>query len=114
MTQPRNVMKSLRVKDYLKVQRIETTIQSLSGAGAVDIVNDITELTTTGADALTLADGVTGQKKIVKMISDGGDGTLTPANFLDGTTLTFDNTDYAILYFNGSNWCLIGGNAAVA
>ena len=40
-------------------------VQSLSGAGAVDLTNLITELTTTGANALTLADGTTsGQIKI--------------------------------------------------
>ena len=66
-------------------------VQSLSGAGAVDLTNLITELTTTGANALTLADGTTsGQIKIVNMIVDGGDGTLTPATFANGTTITFD------------------------
>ena len=66
-------------------------VQSLSGAGAVDLDNLITELTTTGANALTLADGSTsGQIKIVNMIVDGGDGTLTPTTFANGTTITFD------------------------
>ena len=66
-------------------------VQSLSGAGAVDLTNLITELTTTGANALTLADGTTsGQVKIVNMIVDGGDGTLTPVTFASGTTITFD------------------------
>ncbi len=66
-------------------------VQSLSGAGAVDLTNLITELTTTGANALTLADGTTsGQVKIVNMIVDGGDGTLTPTTFANGTTITFD------------------------
>ena len=66
-------------------------VQSLSGAGAVDLTNLVTELTTTGADALTLADGTTsGQVKIINMIVDGGDGTLTPATFASGTTITFD------------------------
>ena len=66
-------------------------VQSLSGAGAVDLTNLITEVTTTGANALTLADGTTsGQIKIVNMIVDGGDGTLTPATFANGTTITFD------------------------
>jgi hypothetical protein len=51
----------------------------------------VTELTTTGANALTLADGTTsGQVKIVNMIVDGGDGTLTPVTFANGTTITFD------------------------
>ena len=66
-------------------------VQSLSGAGAVDLTNLITEVTTTGADALTLADGSTsGQVKIINMIVDGGDGTLTPVTFANGTTITFD------------------------
>ena len=66
-------------------------VQSLSGAGAVDLTNLITEVTTTGADALTLADGTTsGQIKIINMIVDGGDGTLTPVTFANGTTITFD------------------------
>ena len=66
-------------------------VQGLTGAGAVDLTNLITELTTTGADALTLADGTTsGQVKIVNMIVDGGDGTLTPTTFANGTTITFD------------------------
>ena len=66
-------------------------VQSLSGAGAVDLTNLITEVTTTGANALTLADGTTsGQVKIINMIVDGGDGTLTPVTFANGTTITFD------------------------
>ena len=66
-------------------------VQSLSGAGAVDLTNLVTELTTTGADALTLADGTTsGQIKIINMIVDGRDGTLTPTTFANGTTITFD------------------------
>jgi len=66
-------------------------VQSLSGAGAVDLINLITEVTTTGANALTLADGSTsGQIKIVTMIVDGGDGTLTPTTFANGTNITFD------------------------
>ena len=66
-------------------------VQSLSGAGAVDLTNLVTELTTTGANALTLADGTTsGQIKIINMIVDGGDGTLTPVTFANGTTITFD------------------------
>ena len=72
-------------------QSIRGGVQGLTGAGAVDLTNLITELTTTGADALTLADGTTsGQVKIINMIVDGGDGTLTPVTFANGTTITFD------------------------
>ena len=66
-------------------------VQQLSGAGAVDLTNLVTELTTTGANALTLANGTTsGQVKIINMIVDGGDGTLTPTTFANGSTVTFD------------------------
>ena len=67
-------------------------VQTLSGAGAADLTNLITELTTAGgAAAVTLADGTTsGQVKIINMIVDGGDGTLTPTTFANGTTITFD------------------------
>ena len=85
-------------------------VQSLSGAGAVDLTNLITELTTTGANALTLADGTTsGQIKIINMIVDGGDGTLTPTTFANGTTITFDAVgESATLVWNSTiGWVAI-------
>ena len=85
-------------------------VQSLSGAGAVDLTNLITELTTTGADALTLADGTTsGQIKIITMVVDGGGtATVTPATFASGTTLAFDAVaETATLVWNSSiGWIL--------
>ena len=68
-------------------------VQALSGAGAADTVNLITELTTAGgAAAVTLADGTTsGQMKIINMIVDGGGtATVTPTTFANGTTIAFD------------------------
>ena len=90
-------------------------VQSLSGAGAVDLTNLITELTTTGADALTLADGTTsGQIKIINMIVDGGDGTLTPTTFANGTTITFNdaNDTVMLLYANTIGWVIIANSGA--
>ena len=85
--------------------------QSLSGAGAVDVVSAITEVTTTGANALTLADGVEGQLKFIVMITDGGDGTLTPTNFGSGSTITFNDAgDTATLLFTNSKYYLIANN----
>ena len=82
--------------------------QALSGAGAVDVVSAITEITTTGADALTMADGVEGQIKFLVMVTDGGDGTLTPTNFGSGSTLTFNDAgDAAICLFTNGNWYLL-------
>jgi len=68
-------------------------VQTLSGAGAVDLTNLITELTTAGgAAAVTLADGTTsGQVKIINMIVDGGGtATVTPVTFAGSTTIAFD------------------------
>ena len=68
-------------------------VQELSGAGAADTTNLITELTTgAGAAAVTLADGTTsGQIKIITMIVDGGGtATVTPTTFANGSTIAFD------------------------
>lgn len=89
-------------------------VDTRAGKGEVSVINEITLVTTTGASALTLADGVNGQRKVIKMITDGGDATLTPAHFADGTTITFDNTDVAELVFADSKWQLVYASAAVA
>jgi len=86
-------------------------VQSLSGAGAVDLTNLVTELTTAaGAAAVTLADGTTsGQIKIITMVVDGGGtATVTPATFASGTTLAFDAVaETATLVWNSSiGWIL--------
>ena len=86
-------------------------VQSLSGAGAVDLTNLVTELTTgAGAAAVTLADGTTsGQIKIITMVVDGGGtATVTPTTFASGTTLAFDAVaDTATLVWNSSiGWIL--------
>ena len=68
-------------------------VQTLSGAGAVDLTNLITELTTAGgAAAVTLANGtISGQIKIILMrVDGGGTATVTPATFANGTTVAFD------------------------
>ena len=86
------------------------TVQALSGAGAVDITSLITQVTTTGADALTLANGANGQMKIITMVADGGDGTLTPTTFANGSTITFNDVgDSVLLVYNTT-----GGWAAVS
>ena len=86
------------------------TVQALSGAGAVDVTSLITQVTTTGAQALTLANGTNGQLKIITMVADGGDGTLTPATFANGSTITFNDVgDSAILVYNTTGgWAVVG------
>lgn len=88
--------------------------QTLTGAGAVDLLTDVTLLVTTGTDALTLADGTENQHKTVIMKTDGGIGTLTPTSLGNGTTIIFDDAgDSADLVFTNSAWHMIGGTATL-
>lgn len=94
---------------------LSNTPQTLTGAGAVNLTTKSTLIVTTGANALTLADGVEGQEKFLVMKTDGGAGTLTPTNLYNGTTLTFDDVgDSAHLVFTDSQWVFVGGTATLA
>jgi len=91
------------------------TPQTLSGAGAVNVTTAITWVVTTGANALTLADGAEGQRKFIVMKTDGGTGTLTPSHLGNGSTITFDDAgDCAGLLFTNGSWYMIGGTATLA
>lgn len=84
------------------------SVQTLSGPGAINVTTTTTKWTTTGADAGSLADGVEGQLKTIVMVVDGGDGTLTPSNFGNGSTITFNDAgDAVVLQFLGSDWWLL-------
>ena len=87
----------------------DSTPQALTAAGAVNITTAVTTVASSGAIALTIADGAVGQIKIIVFITDGGDATLTPATMNDGTTLTFaDAGDACILMWLSSGWQVIG------
>ena len=83
---------------------------TLTGAGAVSLTTLVTIIVSTGANALTLADGVTGQIKILTMKTDGGDATLAPTN-KNFTSLVFNDVgDSAILIFDGAKWNVVSNN----
>lgn len=87
--------------------------QTLTGAGAVNLTQQNTVLVTTGANALTLAAGSEGQRKFIRMKTDGGDGTLTVTNLQGGTTLTFNDAgDFVELYYLDSKWHIIVNSGA--
>lgn len=95
-----------------------TGVQSLSGPGAVDIITNTTAFSSTGAgDALTLVDGAVGQLKTIVYVAEaaGGDtGVLTPTNFGNGTTITFNNLGEAVtLQFLGTEWWVVSLYGAV-
>jgi hypothetical protein len=95
------------------------TIQSLSGAGAVNITTLSTAFTSTATgNALTLANGTLGQIKILTYIAEaaGGDtGILTPTLRAGGySTITFNTVgDSVILQFFTQGWAVIGLRGAV-
>lgn len=64
--------------------------------------------TTVGASTGAIAAGYSGQTVEMKMLVDGGDQVITPATFLDGTTITFDNSDSANIFSDGTNWMVSG------
>ena len=93
-------------------------VQELSGAGAADTTNLITELTTgAGAAAVTLADGTTaGQIKIITMVVDGGGtATVTPATFANGDNMAFAdvNDTVMLVWANTIGWVIVSNSGAV-
>ena len=89
---------------------IIATNQTLSGAGAVNVIDMLTSLTTTGASqALTLANGTVGQIKVVVHVVDGGSAVLTPTTKIGFTTITFTNVGDAVdMIYTSAGWAIIG------
>ena len=84
-------------------------VQTLTGSGSTEVINltdTVTLLITTGSSQqFSLADGVEGQLKIISMKTDGGSGIVTPANFVNGTTITFDDVeDTVTLLYQSTGW----------
>jgi hypothetical protein len=99
----------------LALQGGSATAITTSGAIPITTLFSIVGRDGTAEVALTLANGAAGQMKIIKR----NDGTkavvVTPANFKNGTTLTFDgNQETAVLVSDGSSWHSVYVTATVA
>ena len=94
---------------YDDSDRLHTnSVQNLIGPGAINLTDTVTFITTTGADAYTLADGIEGQLKILIMKVDGGDGTITPDNLVGWTSIRFNNVhDNVQLLYGSTGWNII-------
>lgn len=89
------------------------SVQTISGPGAIDVTSLHTAITTTGADAYTLANGVVGQVKIISMAVDGGDATITPTTFANGSTITFEDVNDCItLLYTANGWLSIANQGS--
>ena len=97
------------------ISTIKADMQQISGPGAIDVTSLITEITTTGTDAYSLANGVLGQLKIILAADvSGGTGTVTPTTVQGGTTLTFDAVGESItLIYTSLGWMRTAGAAGV-
>lgn len=95
-------------------------VQSLTGAGAVNLTTLTTALTTTATgNALTLANGTNGQIKTIVYVAEnaGGDtAILTPTTALGFSTITFTTPgNTATLQYTAAGWVIIAvRNATVA
>jgi len=89
------------------------SVQTISGPGAINVTSLHTAITTTGADAYTLANGVVGQIKIISMAVDGGDATITPTTFANGTTITFEDVNDCItMIYTANGWLSIANQGS--
>ena len=90
----------------------DSTPQALTSTGAVNLTTPVTTLASTGAYAVTLAAGGVGQIKIITMVVDGGDATLTPATLSGGSTIVFNDVGDSVIlvYHNTIGWKAIMNN----
>ena len=78
----------------------DSAAQALTATGDVTVTEATTTIATTGATTHTLANGATGQLKIIVMIADAGDAVLTPTTLLGYSTITFNTVgDSVVLMF---------------
>ena len=87
-------------------------VQTLTGSGSTEVINltdTVTLLVTTGGGQnFSLANGTEGQLKIISMKTDGGNGIVTPASFVNGSTITFDDVeDTIVLMYQSTGWVVL-------
>ena len=92
------------------------TVAAGNGSGnavALSTKSTVSFVTTaTNSSHISLADGITGQVKIIvhKTRSNSEDLVITPANFAAGSTLTSDAASRSVtLLFDGTNWQVTAG-----
>jgi hypothetical protein len=94
---------------------VTTSSTTLSGAGAIPITTSLVKFTSTGAaQALTLANGVDGQRLTIVHDVDGGSGILTPTTKTGFSTVTFTNAGdtVSLVYVTTRGWMVTGSYLA--
>ena len=90
-------------------------VDAATGGGssvALSATTLISEITTSGAQDFSLVNGTVGQVKIITMVADGGDATLTPATLHGGSTIVFNDVGDSVIlvYHNTIGWKAIVNN----
>lgn len=94
---------------------VTTSSTTLSGAGAIPSTTSLVKFTSTGAaQALTLANGVDGQRLTIVHDVDGGSGVLTPTTKTGFSTVTFTNAGDTVdlVYVTTRGWMVVGSYLA--
>jgi hypothetical protein len=103
----------------VKLSKYASDIQSVApgatiGSGGTDITASIIKLAGATGSTVTLNDAeVTGTILHVIRDTSSGTQTITPGNFLQGTTIDFTASETATLIFDGTNWFKVGGTASI-
>jgi hypothetical protein len=91
------------------------TPETITSSGVMGI-DKVISLISSGSSNITstLANGGTGQLKFIVMTVDGGgDVTVTPTSFINGTSMVFDSVgDSVLLLYIASGWVIISNNGA--
>lgn len=94
------------------ISTIVGDMESITGPGAISIDTLSTEITTTGADAFSIANGTIGQMKHIVLLAHGGDATITPDTFANGTAVTLNAAnDCVTLLYTTNGWMIIAGQS---
>ena len=81
------------------------SVENVTGGGALSTTTGISLISTTGTEAYTLADGIEGQIKVISMKVNGGNATVTPDNYVNGTSILFNNVnDTIVLMWQSTGW----------
>ena len=90
--------------------------QAITDAGAITVTEYATNITTTGAAAMTMADGTTnGQRKLVTLIVGAGAATITPTTLGNGTAVVLAATgDSAEFVWNTTDGWIAGSLVGTA
>jgi hypothetical protein len=89
------------------------TPETITSSGVMDIDKVISLISSGSANITsTLANGGTGQLKFIVMTVDaGGDVTVTPTSFINGTSVVFDSVgDSVLLLYTAAGWAIISNN----